>query len=68
MNESEAHKVWLNQVIRTMYQTGLDMQSRCEETGLAGLALNIIECLEQRINLRMLPTFFVQSDSRKNQK
>ena len=44
MNESEAHKVSLDQVIRTMYQTGLDMQSRYKETSLAGLALNVIEC------------------------
>jgi L-serine dehydratase len=44
MNESEAHKVSLDQVIQTMYQTGLDMQSRYKETSLAGLALNIIEC------------------------
>ena len=44
MNETEAHKVSLDQVIRTMYLTGLDMQSRYKETSLAGLALNIIEC------------------------
>lgn len=44
MNESEGHKVSLDQVIRTMYLTGLDMQSRYKETSLAGLALNIIEC------------------------
>ena len=44
MNEVEAHKVSLDQVIRTMYLTGLDMQSRYKETSLAGLALNIIEC------------------------
>jgi L-serine dehydratase len=44
LHESEAHKVSLDQVIRTMYQTGLDMQSRYKETSLAGLALNIIEC------------------------
>jgi L-serine dehydratase len=44
MNESESHKVSLDQVIRTMYLTGLDMQSRYKETSLAGLALNIIEC------------------------
>jgi len=44
MNESELHKVSLDQVIRTMYLTGLDMQSRYKETSLAGLALNIIEC------------------------
>ena len=44
MNETEGHKVSLDQVIRTMYLTGLDMQSRYKETSLAGLALNIIEC------------------------
>ncbi len=44
MHESEAHKVSLDQVIHTMYQTGLDMQSRYKETSLAGLALNVIEC------------------------
>jgi L-serine dehydratase len=42
--EPEAHKVSLDQVIHTMYQTGLDMQSRYKETSLAGLALNVIEC------------------------
>jgi L-serine dehydratase len=44
LNESEGHKVSLDQVIRTMYLTGLDMQSRYKETSQAGLALNIIEC------------------------
>ncbi len=44
MNEPAAHKVSLDQVIRTMYLTGLDMQSRYKETSLAGLALNVIEC------------------------
>jgi L-serine dehydratase len=44
LNEQEAHKVSLDQVIRTMYLTGLDMQSRYKETSQAGLALNIIEC------------------------
>ena len=44
MNETEGHKVSLDQVIRTMYMTGLDMQSRYKETSLAGLALNVIEC------------------------
>jgi L-serine dehydratase len=38
------HKVSLDQVIRTMYQTGLDMQTRYKETALGGLALNVIEC------------------------
>jgi len=44
LNESGEHKVSLDQVIRTMYLTGLDMQSRYKETSLAGLALNMIEC------------------------
>ncbi len=44
MNETEGHKLSLDQVIRTMYLTGLDMQSRYKETSLAGLALNVIEC------------------------
>jgi L-serine dehydratase len=44
MNETGAHKVSLDQVIETMYRTGLDMQSRYKETSQAGLALNIIEC------------------------
>ena len=44
MQEAGGHKVSLDQVIRTMYQTGLDMQSRYKETSLAGLAVNVIEC------------------------
>ncbi|HEX4020722.1 MAG TPA: L-serine ammonia-lyase [Acidobacteriaceae bacterium] len=44
MHDSESHKVSLDQVIATMYRTGMDMQSRYKETSLAGLALNIIEC------------------------
>ncbi len=44
MQEAGGHKVSLDQVIRTMYQTGLDMQSRYKETALAGLAVNVIEC------------------------
>ncbi len=44
MTEHGGHKVTLDQVIKTMYQTGLDMQSRYKETSLGGLALNVIEC------------------------
>jgi L-serine dehydratase len=47
MQESGGHKVSLDQVIRTMYQTGLDMQSRYKETALAGLAIlavNVKDC------------------------
>ena len=44
MNDPGTHKISLDQVIETMYRTGMDMQSRYKETSLAGLALNIIEC------------------------
>jgi len=44
MHETGKHKVSLDQVIETMYRTGLDMQTRYKETSLAGLALNVIEC------------------------
>ena len=44
MRESGEHKVSLDQVIKTMYETGLDMQTRYKETSLGGLALNVIEC------------------------
>ncbi len=44
MNETHDHKVSLDQVMRTMYETGRDMQSRYKETSLAGLAVNVIEC------------------------
>ncbi len=43
-NDPGTHKITLDQVIETMYRTGMDMQSRYKETSLAGLALNIIEC------------------------
>ena len=44
LREGGEHKVSLDQVIKTMYETGLDMQSRYKETSLGGLALNVIEC------------------------
>jgi L-serine dehydratase len=44
MNDPGSHKLSLDQIIETMYRTGMDMQSRYKETSLAGLALNIIEC------------------------
>jgi len=44
MAETTGHKVSLDQVLRTMYQTGLDMQTRYKETALGGLALNVVEC------------------------
>jgi L-serine dehydratase len=44
MNETGGHKVSLDQVIRTMFETGRDMQARYKETSLAGLAVNVVEC------------------------
>lgn len=38
------HVVSLDAVIRTMMQTGADMQSKYKETSQGGLAVNIIEC------------------------
>lgn len=38
------HHVSLDQVIRTMRETGADMMSKYKETSLGGLAVNIIEC------------------------
>ena len=44
MRESGDHRVSLDQVIRTMLQTGRDMQSRYKETALGGLAVNVRQC------------------------
>lgn len=44
MRESDGHIVHLDQVIKTMYQTGLDMQGRYKETSLGGLAVNAVAC------------------------
>lgn len=38
------HKISLDKVIRTMWQTGMDMQSIYKETSMGGLAVNHIEC------------------------
>jgi L-serine dehydratase len=38
------HRVSLDQVIATMRQTGMDMQSKYKETSLGGLAVNFTEC------------------------
>lgn len=38
------HKVTLDQVIETMRQTGLDMQTNYKETSRGGLAVNVPEC------------------------
>ena len=39
-----SHKVSLDQVIRTMRQTGLDMSTIYKETSRGGLAVNVTEC------------------------
>jgi L-serine dehydratase len=44
MQQEGKHQVSLDQVIKTMYETGLDMQARYKETSLAGLAVNAVEC------------------------
>ncbi len=41
---SGEHRVSLDQVIQTMRQTGLDMQSQYKETSRGGLAVNVVEC------------------------
>ena len=38
------HHVSLDQVIKTMRETGADMQTKYKETARGGLAVNIIEC------------------------
>ena len=44
LRESGDHKVSLDQVIATMKQTGIDMQSIYKETSKGGLAVNVVEC------------------------
>jgi L-serine dehydratase len=38
------HRVSLDEVIETMRQTGVDMQSKYKETSLGGLAVNVVNC------------------------
>ncbi|NUP27523.1 MAG: L-serine ammonia-lyase [Nocardia sp.] len=38
------HRVSLDTVIRTMRETGADMQSKYKETSMGGLAVNVVEC------------------------
>ncbi len=44
MHGDRSHRVSLDQVIETMRQTGLDMQSKYKETSRGGLAVNVPEC------------------------
>jgi L-serine dehydratase len=38
------HRVALDAVIKTMYETGRDMMSKYKETSLGGLAVNVVDC------------------------
>jgi L-serine dehydratase len=44
MMSDGSHLVSLDQVIETMRQTGVDMQSKYKETSLGGLAVNVVYC------------------------
>lgn len=44
LNGTGSHYVSLDKVIRTMFETGRDMQRKYKETSLGGLAVNIVEC------------------------
>lgn len=39
-----SHSVSLDQVIKTMRDTGADMKTKYKETSRGGLAVNVIEC------------------------
>ena len=39
-----AHRVPLDAVIKTMYETGRDMMAKYKETSLGGLAVNVVDC------------------------
>ena len=38
------HRVALDTVIKTMYETGRDMMAKYKETSLGGLAVNVVDC------------------------
>jgi len=38
------HRVSLDTVIKTMYETGRDMMTKYKETSLGGLAVNVVDC------------------------
>jgi len=38
------HRVSLDTVIKTMYDTGRDMMAKYKETSLGGLAVNVVDC------------------------
>ena len=44
LNEDGKHYVSLDQVIKTMFDTGKDMQNKYKETSKGGLAVHYVEC------------------------
>jgi L-serine dehydratase len=48
MREDNGHAVSLDQVIKTMFETGKDMQARYKETSLGGLAVHVERTLTRR--------------------
>ena len=44
LNGNGSHYVSLDNVIKTMFETGKDMMSKYKETSQGGLAVNIVEC------------------------
>ena len=57
-----AHFVPLDKVIRTMLDTGRDMQSKYKETAQGGLAVNVVNCSGY---MNPLPCLFTRVCSRK---
>ena len=44
LNAQTRRDVSLDKVIKTMRETGADMQTKYKETARGGLAVNIVEC------------------------
>ena len=44
LRSSGRHTVSLDSVIKTMWETGKDMQSKYKDTGKGGLAVNVVVC------------------------
>ncbi len=44
MRGDGSHVVSLDEVIETMYRTGMDMQAKYKETSRGGLAVNVVAC------------------------
>lgn len=44
LNSDGSHFVSLDKVIKTMWDTGKDMQAKYKETSRGGLAVNVVEC------------------------